>query len=110
MTIFDTDFAISQLNGNHELLCRLLNKFIDDYRDTGNTVSGLVAAQNYSEATMLVHTVKGVTGNLGMKALHKESDTLEQVCKSGNVEPAQITPFSECLNDTVSAIERYINE
>lgn len=110
MTIFDTDFAISQLNGNHDLLCRLLNKFIDDYRDTYNTVSGLVAAQNYSEATMIVHTVKGITGNLGMKALHEESNTLEQACKSGNVEPAQMTSFSESLNDTISAIERYINE
>lgn len=110
MTIFDTDFAISQLNGNHDLLCCLLNKFIDDYRDTYNTVNGLVAEQNYAEATMLVHTVKGITGNLGMKALHEESNTLEQACKSGNVEPAQMTSFSQCLNDTISAIELYINE
>lgn len=109
MTIFDTDFAFTQLNGNNELLCRLLTKFIDDYQDAHSQVRSHLEAQAFDSASLLVHTIKGVSGNLGMIALHEHAKTLEPACKSGTADETQINAFAETMTATIKAINLYIN-
>ncbi len=109
MTLFETDFAYSQLNGNVELLCRLLTKFINEYDDAHNTVRSHLDAQALEPATLLVHTIKGVAGNLGMLALFEQAKTLEPACKSGTADAEQIQSFAQVLTATINELKLYID-
>ena len=76
-TVLDIDFGMSQLSGNRELLFKLLRKFANEYRTLDADLQALVAKHAFNDAYSLVHTLKGVTGNLGLFALHEASKPIE---------------------------------
>jgi len=73
-TVVDIDFGMSQLSGNKKLLFTLLGKFTDEYRSLDADLQAHVAKGDFNKAYSIVHTLKGVTGNLGLFALHNASN------------------------------------
>ena len=64
-TVLDIEFGMSQLSGNKTLLLTLLNKFSDEYRGLDDDLQSFMKTSEFDKAYSLVHTLKGVTGNLG---------------------------------------------
>jgi HPt (histidine-containing phosphotransfer) domain-containing protein len=108
MTYFNSDFALSQLNGNNELLCRLLTKFNTDYANTVQDIQHQFANSQFDSASLLIHTIKGVAGNLGMLHLHEQAKHLEPKCKEGTANPSEIIEFGDTLSATMLSIEHFI--
>lgn len=108
--VLDVDFGISQLSGNKALLLTLLRKFADEYRQTEPKLKDLCEALKWEEARVLVHTLKGVAGNLGCNALHLSCKAIEAEIKTAQVFPVGFDGFIDVLNETLSTIDALSNE
>ena len=76
----DADSVISRLGGDVELYLSICLKFIQD--PTIPSIFQAVADNNFSEAGMHLHTLQGVTANLGFTRLHELCVTLLEELKS----------------------------
>lgn len=102
--VLDIDFGLSQLSGNRALLLTLLDKFISEYQTLDKDLEKLVSNKEYDQAYSLVHTLKGVTGNLGLFALHHKSKSVEALIRNEKRLPDDYSDFVALLEQTVQAI------
>ena len=103
--IIDLEFGLSQLSGNRTLLVTLLQKFAAEYRTTPATLQQAAADSQWDKARLLVHTLKGVAGNLGLNALHHESRDYENHIKDHHSLPPNQQAFEQVLNQTIAEID-----
>ena len=101
----DFEFGLRQLNGNEALLHRLLRKFADEYRDIGTRLPALLSAQDIAGAEILVHTLKGVSGNLGCNAVFEASRSINQQLKASDVNNNDIADLLQQVNQTIALID-----
>lgn len=102
--LIDLQFGIKQLSGNRELLVRLLNKFVDEYETAPASLDALFVSEQYADARIIVHTMKGVSGNLGLTALFQCCKTVDQSLKQASERPEEIDEFYAVLEQTILAI------
>lgn len=70
----DAQDGLKRFAGNGELYEKFLHKFLDD--DNYAKIAPALEAEDWAAAQAAAHTVKGVSGNLGMKIVFKESSAL----------------------------------
>lgn len=104
-TLVDLEFGMSQLSGNKKLLFTLLGKFTDEYRNLDANLQALMDKEQYDDAYSLMHTLKGVTGNLGLFALHNDSKQIESAIRNEQQLPDNYPQFVALLDDTVAEID-----
>jgi CheY-like chemotaxis protein len=80
----DIRSGLSLVGGNEELYRSLLVKFYKDYGDIVTQIRDALAHENIELGTRLAHTVKGVAGTLGAKALQKAGADVEAAIQNGN--------------------------
>jgi HPt (histidine-containing phosphotransfer) domain-containing protein len=81
--IEDFDGVLARLSGSEELLDRLLDKFRVTYHDSRGRLLGYLAEGNHEDAYRLVHSLKGVSSNLGVGSLYRLAVALENRMRSG---------------------------
>ena len=91
ITGFDTETALIRIGGNSDLYIKLLGDFHREYSDAVNEYQKLIKKDDLEPARRLIHTIKGVSGNLGAVPLQKASAELEAALKSTNPEEASIS-------------------
>ena len=77
------------MGGSEAMLKRLLFKFRDTYRDTRSRLGSLLKTRQKDEAWRLIHTIKGVSANLGMDKLYRATLALETRMKADEYETMQ---------------------
>ena len=82
---FDSETAIERLGGNRDLYIQLLGLFIDQYENIDTEIMRLKDMKSIEELQHLVHTLKGVAGNLGADELFENASTLNMDLKNGNL-------------------------
>ncbi|NVK55136.1 MAG: Hpt domain-containing protein [Alteromonadaceae bacterium] len=103
--IIDFEFGLRQLNGNKSLLFRLLRKFAAEYRDLDTRLQALVGAESIQEAEDLVHTLKGVSGNLGCNAVYQDSRLVNEQLKHGEPDASSMQSLFDNLSKTLAVID-----
>ena len=88
--IEDLSGVMERLGGNEVLLKRLLGKFRDTYRDSRSRLNMLLEATEKDEAYRLVHSIKGVSANLGIGKLYRLAILLETRMKADEYRTMQI--------------------
>ena len=103
----DLEFGLKQLSGNKTLLLRMLNKFRDEYTNVMEKLDGHLNSDEYPEAQRVIHTIKGVAGNLGLSALHHMSREYEAFLKTQqpDMEDAK-RQFAQVLAQTLTDIDQ----
>ncbi len=76
--------ALLRMGGNKKLLLNLLKKFHLNYSDFSEQVNKAIENKDFELARRLVHTLKGVSGNLGAEELHNNVKKLEKDIKETN--------------------------
>jgi HPt (histidine-containing phosphotransfer) domain-containing protein len=66
----DTDTGLKHVAGNRSLYIRILNDFAEDFQS-------VELALNTRESRRMLHTIKGLAGNIGAKRLHRICTRLE---------------------------------
>ncbi|MBF0099308.1 MAG: response regulator, partial [Desulfobacterales bacterium] len=78
----DIKQGISRLRGNRKLYQNLLSAFLQEYANTINILRELLATGNKQHAHQLVHTIKGVAGNIAAIDLYQASLELDTSLRS----------------------------
>lgn len=103
--IIDLQFGLNQLSGNRDLLIKLLGKFTAEYTDLSVRLKTMHESGDTMGYRQLVHTVKGVSGNLGLNGLHKASKQLETTVLEERDISTDVMVFNQILNSTFEHIE-----
>jgi len=103
----DLEFGLKQLSGNKSLLLRMLNKFKEEYRDVMHKLQHHLDDGEYTDAHRIIHTIKGVAGNLGLSSLHHISREYEAFLKGQqpDIDSAK-KQFQQILENTLIEIEQ----
>jgi CheY-like chemotaxis protein/signal transduction histidine kinase/HPt (histidine-containing phosphotransfer) domain-containing protein len=100
----DIAAARRRLGGNDRLLASVVTEFARDYAGSAAALAGLLAAGDTESARRLVHTVKGVAGNLAAEPLAQAARGLEDVL-AGGIRPdsASLDLFARTLEAAVTS-------
>jgi HPt (histidine-containing phosphotransfer) domain-containing protein len=101
LNIFDAQFATNQFSGNQSLLVKILKKFIQQYQNFDTFILENSQQENFHLVKLQVHTLKGVSGNLGMKALHNACRSLE-IYWANQVTGCTVEEFLQVFKQTLS--------
>ena len=78
----DVQAALARLNGNQELYLKLLRDFLAQYSDTPFLLLQELRADKIKEATLRVHSLKGLALNIGAKELAASAPDLEKAFRA----------------------------
>jgi CheY-like chemotaxis protein len=111
---FDLSEGLNRLQGNRKLYKKLLLNFVSQYSAAPDSIRQAIDSKDYDQAHSLVHSLKGVAGNLAAKDLQAATVALEKLVKhvDANAPPAsneldnKLANMKEVLNQAVIAVEK----
>jgi HPt (histidine-containing phosphotransfer) domain-containing protein len=106
LPILNYDFALNQLGGNEALLSKMLGRFVDEFTEVSAEIISLIQARDIQNAKMKVHTVKGISGNIGLQALFDCATRFDAELRSGEVSEAILEEFRKLIDDTCLEIQQ----
>jgi HPt (histidine-containing phosphotransfer) domain-containing protein len=104
---FDLSDGLRRLQGNRKLYRKLLINFAAGYANTGAEIRQALDALDFGQAHSLVHSLKGVAGNLSAGGLQAATVELEKLVKHADKnEP----PPPDTLNSRLAALENALDQ
>ncbi len=104
----DTQGAMHRVRGNSYLFRSILEEFHRHYAGAVQQVRALLAntgEQRVSEALTLLHTIRGVAGNISAIHVVETIATLErELRENGVAQPARLDSFEQSMVEVISAI------
>jgi two-component system, sensor histidine kinase and response regulator len=106
----DVADGLNRVGGNVKLYRSLLAQFADQHVDTVSAIRGSLAREDFTSAERLMHTLKGVSGNLGAKALSGLAAELERSLRDRNTRSleARLSDMSSELALLMEAIRNFL--
>jgi len=103
---FDINDGLYRVGSNVELYIELILELAKEYIDTASEFLDLMKDSDKEPARRLVHTIKGVAGNLGVTNLHLAAADLENVIKNEQYDHVEefFKPFEKQLFETFKTI------
>ena len=80
----DVAAGLKRLGNNHKAYARLLERFVTNQQDFAAELQAAVAAGDQELEARMVHTLKGVAGNIGAERIQQLAAELEQQVRQGN--------------------------
>lgn len=95
----DVDSALERLDGNEQLFCELLEEFCASCCNSTESILAAWQTGDFPEARRLIHSIKGVAGNLSATDLYSAASNLERLVSEGDEESflAELDRFSRAL-------------
>ena len=81
----DVEDGLKRVAGNMTLYRSLLGQFVAQQADAVSAVRAGLKCQDFASVERLVHTLKGVSGNLGAKTVSRLAAELEGTLKNRNI-------------------------
>ena len=81
----DVNIGLRRLGGNREFFRELLLEFFSSYQDVEESVRNALNNRNFTNALGIIHTLKGVSGNVSANALYGSIVELEKGIRWGNL-------------------------
>lgn len=106
LPILNYDFALNQLGGNEALLSKMLGKFVTEFARVPSEVSSSLENNDINSAKVKVHTVKGISGNLGLQALFDCATRLETELREGHWNQSTLLEFTQITGDSCTEIQQ----
>ncbi|MEM7181880.1 MAG: response regulator [Spirochaetota bacterium] len=96
-------------NDNEQLYYKLLDQFVTSQSQVLQELQELLQTKQHSQFLHVVHTLKGVAGNIGAQLLHAEAEELESLAKEQTVEQIPDS-FHKVTEQTLAAIEKHLQD
>jgi signal transduction histidine kinase/CheY-like chemotaxis protein/HAMP domain-containing protein len=101
----DVADGLARVTGNAGLYRSLLEQFAEKQGGAAAEIAAALSVGDRKGAERHAHTIKGVAGNLGIKALHASAEKLERALRVGDpAAPAALSEFTSLLAARVKAI------
>jgi two-component system sensor histidine kinase/response regulator len=106
----DVADGLNRVAGNTKLYRSLLSQFADQQVDTVSAIRVSLAREDYASAERLMHTLKGVSGNLGAKELSGLAAEVEKSLRDRNARSldAGLSDMSSELALLMEAIRNFL--
>ncbi|MBW1897281.1 MAG: response regulator, partial [Deltaproteobacteria bacterium] len=110
---FDLAAGLKRLGGNHGLYRKLLLNFAGDYSDSVNDIRKALTEKEIDRAHALIHTLKGVAGNLAATDLQAAVTGAEKLLKEADSDQripvdkldAGIAAMEDALNQALASVQ-----
>ncbi|MBH0056173.1 response regulator [Pseudoalteromonas sp. SWXJZ94C] len=106
LSTINLPLAKENIDNNDELLEKLFSKFINDYSSFANKTEKLIKNNEINNLTILIHTLKGIAGTLGLELL--EQSTIKVEKKLVNEKTIELDNFNEQLTLTLYAVKQFL--
>jgi len=102
----DMNALLDRLNGNQELLLRLLGEFARKHGDAAERIRESMAGGGKEEARRIVHSLKGVSGNMCAMEVFEASKDLEDALhgRGGSRAEELVDRLEEAMRPLMNAI------
>lgn len=103
--------AIELLEGNEELYHIICKDFILDYGNAATYIKEKLRENDWENARILVHSIKGLAGLVGSIELQEQAREYEIILKNRDKKSIKTVAvhFNACLNYVVQQLEKYLN-
>lgn len=107
--LFDEEQCLKQLGGNNQALLSIIESFLELHQTDPSKLKKLIEDGDYTRAEELVHTLKGVTGNLWCRPLSSICRELqyqlhEQREKQSTALGNKTEEFYRCWEETIPVL------
>ncbi len=99
--ILNTSKALKRMSGNEKLFYKIIKKFNSEYSDYPKRIQDTLNENKTLESKILVHTLKGLCGNIGATELQEAASKLEVAIDENSDTKESLL---EQLNDTFSQL------
>ncbi|MBF0621835.1 MAG: response regulator [Magnetococcales bacterium] len=106
----DVKTVLDRLNGNKRLFSSILKEFKRDFADVGDQIESALHSEDVADRELverLVHTTKGMAGNIAAHELYDAASALERTLhdnQSQNQMNDKLTVFKQQLAQVISAV------
>ncbi len=99
--------GLKRINNNKELFLNILKSFYDNNKTTVGEIKKALSKDDREQVKILVHTIKGVAGNISAVKLHQaakelESGIINQISELDNL----FATFEEAVDEVLKSIEK----
>ena len=98
--------VLERLNDNLDLFNRMIIKFKETYTKSDEEIAMLIIQENYDDARIIVHSIKGVARNLGILKLALVAEKLEKLL----LDRAKNELLMSCLVEFNNTLVEVLNE
>jgi HPt (histidine-containing phosphotransfer) domain-containing protein len=102
------DEGLKRVVNNGKLFAKLLNKFKTENAHFLEEALDYAGAGDFEKAKVSIHTLKGITGNLALTELYKQTLETESQIKAGAVKEETRESVKKCLAETCMLIDGVI--
>ena len=102
----DWDDLSARFMNNDDLIAKFMFKFLKD--QSFNELTVAMEAGNVTDAFKAVHTLKGVSGNLGFKSMLEPVVNLTEITRAGSMEGAEVQ--YELIKDKYETLMDILNK
>jgi CheY-like chemotaxis protein/HPt (histidine-containing phosphotransfer) domain-containing protein len=100
----DTLSGLKRVAGNHALYRRLLDKYVEGQAGAPEALRAALAGGDRATAERIVHTAKGVSGNIGADRPQHAAAVLEQAIREERETAAMLEDFAAAIAAAVAAV------
>ena len=102
----DTKAALIRIGGNKSVYKKVLEKFIHSQSSVSSEIKAALQENNFERAKLLVHSLKGVSGNIGAAQLHQQAEHLEALIKQEAVTETELEKLDNELTQVLMGIKQ----
>ena len=103
--------GLTRAAGNRRLYRDLLVRFAKDHLDVGTQIAAALERGDPTQAARILHTVKGVAGNMSISKVYSSADKLERAVRDRDpAAPKLLKAFTSLLNRQIQAIQRALSD
>jgi len=103
----DIDWGLKRVGGNRKLFAKLLCEFYQDHRLDIELLAKALLMEDKGEAQRIIHTIKGVTGNIGAQKIHEICIALEQDILSSEDYELNLTAFKKGFSELMDELSEF---
>lgn len=108
--MINQSFALAQFSGNQQLMLKMFDRFLQEYQKVNEQISQMLIGKDLDGAKQKLHTLKGVSGNLGFSALHNACESLERQIIQNKVLDEASQHFEQTLSRTLAELSQLLTK
>ncbi|MCB1877344.1 MAG: response regulator [Chromatiales bacterium] len=102
--------GLTRLGGNRRLFARLLRVFLDSHGQAPHNLRKFLQAKDIESASRYMHTLRGVSGNIGAYDLSDACRAVEQDLKDGiDVDPKVLAQFEFAAQELMASLVGWLH-
>jgi CheY-like chemotaxis protein len=109
--IWDKDELLHRVRNKESRVIDLVQMFVDDMPERIMELKAFIQAQNHDASANLIHTMKGISGNISAHRLFEACKELEQCVKEQSLtstEDPAFTRFMQTHDEALHALQEYL--